>query len=68
MLIIPALVRLKQEDIKVFCFVLVLGLEIRACTLSHSTSPFCDGYFQDRISQTICLGWLGTMILLISAS
>jgi hypothetical protein len=29
---------------------------------------FCDGYFQDRFSWTICLGWLWTAILLISAS
>jgi hypothetical protein len=27
---------------------------------------FCEGIFQDRISQTICLGWLPTVILLIS--
>jgi hypothetical protein len=52
------------------CFVLfaVLELELRAFTLSHSTSPFCDSYFQDRVSQTTCLGWLRTSILLISAS
>jgi hypothetical protein len=48
---------------------LVLGLELRAYTLSHSSSPFyCDGFFQERISRTICPGWLQTMILLISAS
>jgi hypothetical protein len=29
---------------------------------------FCDRYFWDRVSQTICLGWLWTSILLISAS
>jgi hypothetical protein len=29
---------------------------------------FCDGFFQDRGSWTICLGWLRTVILLISAS
>jgi hypothetical protein len=32
----------------------ILGLELRAYTLSH-TSPFCDGYFRDRVSQTVCL-------------
>jgi hypothetical protein len=26
------------------------------------------GFFQDRVSQTICSGWLQTTILLISAS
>jgi hypothetical protein len=36
--------------------------------LSYSTSFFCVGYFQDRISQTICLGWPWVAILLISAS
>jgi hypothetical protein len=44
----------------------VLGFEL---TLSHSASPFfCDGFFQGRVSQTICLGWLWTTVLLISAS
>jgi hypothetical protein len=28
-----------------FYFFVVLGLELRAFTLSHSNSPFCDGYF-----------------------
>jgi hypothetical protein len=38
--------------------------------LSHSTSPALvhDEFFQDRVSQTICLGWLWTTILLVSAS
>jgi hypothetical protein len=50
--------------IYLFTFV-ALGLELRAFTLSHSTSPFCDGFFEIG---SICLGWLRTMILLISAS
>jgi hypothetical protein len=29
---------------------------------------FCVGYFQDRVSWTICLGWPRTIIFLISAS
>jgi hypothetical protein len=29
---------------------------------------FYEGFFWDRVSQTICLGWLWTMILLIFAS
>jgi hypothetical protein len=50
-------------------FVAILGLELRAYTLSHSTSPFfCYGFFWDRVFRTICLGWLWTVILLISAS
>jgi hypothetical protein len=49
-------------------FFAVLGLELRAYTLCHSTSSFCDGLFWDRVLQTICLGCLRTVILLISAS
>jgi hypothetical protein len=40
-------------------FPVVLGLKLRAYTLSHSTSPiFCEGFFQNRVSGTFCLGWL----------
>jgi hypothetical protein len=46
----------------------VLRLELRAFSLSHSSSPLCNGYFWDRVLQTICLGWLLTVNLLISAS
>jgi hypothetical protein len=42
-----------------FCVCVVLRLELKAFTSSHSTrSIFCDKIFQDRILQTICLGWL----------
>jgi hypothetical protein len=51
-----------------FLFFEVSRLELRAYTLSHSTSPFCVRYFQDRVSCTICPGWFQTVILLISAS
>jgi hypothetical protein len=40
-----------------FFFFSVLGFELKAYTLSHSTSPFfvcVMGFFQDRVSQTIC--------------
>jgi hypothetical protein len=50
-----------------FFFFVALGLEYRAYTLSHSISPFCVRYFWDRVSWTICPGWLWTAILLISA-
>jgi hypothetical protein len=50
-----------------FCFA-VLGLKVRAFSLSYSASPFCVGYFRDRVSQITCLGWLQTTILLVSAS
>jgi hypothetical protein len=46
----------------------VLGFELRTYTFSHFISPFFWWFFQDRVSQTICLAWLGTVILLISAS
>jgi hypothetical protein len=61
---------LGQAPVFDFFFLVVLGLELRAYTLSHSTSPFffCDEFFWDRVSWTICLGWLQTMIFLISAS
>jgi hypothetical protein len=32
------------------CF--ILGFELRAYTLNHST--YCDRVFQDRVSQTVC--------------
>jgi hypothetical protein len=51
-----------------FCFA-VLGLELRAYTLSHSTNTFfMKDFFQDRVSQTICPGLLRMTILLIFAS
>jgi hypothetical protein len=56
-----------QSQVSHFVFA-VLGLELRAHTLSHSTSPFLWWVFQDRVSWTICLGRLRTRILLISAS
>jgi hypothetical protein len=53
----------------IFFFFAVLRLQLRAFTLSHSTSPiFCDRVFQNSVSPTIWLGWLQTVILLISAS
>jgi hypothetical protein len=52
-----------------FCFVfMVLGFVLRAYILSYSISTFCGGFFRDRVLRTICLGWLQTAILLISAS
>jgi hypothetical protein len=40
-----------------FYFILtVLGFELRAYTLSHSTSPFCEGFFWDRFSQNYLPG------------
>jgi hypothetical protein len=50
-------------------FFSVVGLELRAYTLSHSTSPvFLWRVFQDRSLQLFAWGWLWTVIFLISAS
>jgi hypothetical protein len=47
----------------------ILGLEFRATPWATPPAPlFCDGFFLDRVSPTICPGWLQTPILLISAS
>jgi hypothetical protein len=41
------------------------------CVLKHILAlllePLCVGYFQHRVSLTVCSGWLRTKILLISA-
>jgi hypothetical protein len=39
-----------------FFFFAILGFELRAYTLSHSTNPFYDVFFWDRVSKTICPG------------
>jgi hypothetical protein len=58
-----------QSQILFFFFFVVLGLELRAYTLSCFTSPiFVMGFFEIRVSKTICLGCLRTVILLISVS
>jgi hypothetical protein len=36
--------------------------------LSHFCSPFCSGYFRDGVSQTLCVDWPWSVILLISAT
>jgi hypothetical protein len=51
-----------------FFFFVILEFELRTFALSHSTSPFLWRVFWDKVSQTICLGWLRTAVLLISTS
>jgi hypothetical protein len=59
-----------------FCFVFVLfwwdwrvlRLQSRCSCLSHTSTPFCSGYFRDGVLWTICPGWPQTEILLSSAS
>jgi hypothetical protein len=49
-------------------FFAIVRFEFRAFTLSHCTSPFLWWFFLARVLQTICLGWLWTVSLLIYAS
>jgi hypothetical protein len=52
-------------------YFVVLGFELRAYNLSYSTSPLfcvCDGYFEIGSCELFAQVWLGTEILLISAS
>jgi hypothetical protein len=47
----------QKELLFFFSFFMVLGLEPRAYTLSHSTSPIIVmGFFQDRVLPTTFLG------------
>jgi hypothetical protein len=50
--------RLDLWGFLVFFFFAVLGLELRAYTFSHCTSPFFMMGFFEIGSGTICLGWL----------
>jgi hypothetical protein len=51
--------KLEYLDLRSNFFFMVLGFKLWADTLSHSISPIvCDRFFQDRVSQTISLGWL----------
>jgi hypothetical protein len=51
-----------------FFFLAEMGLELMAFTLQYAANPFWWRVFWDRVSRTICLGFLQTTILLISAS
>jgi hypothetical protein len=53
-----------------FVFELRTSHLLGRCSTTWITSPtqFCVGCVWDRVSQTVCLGWLWTTILLISAS
>jgi hypothetical protein len=44
----------------IYLFIAILGLELSAYTMSHISSPFFVMFFQDKVSQTICQGWLQT--------
>jgi hypothetical protein len=65
-----------SDDLSKVClsfFLRYWGLNLASCLLGRRSTTwttqsalFCDGYFQDRVSRTIC--WLWTLIFLISAS
>jgi hypothetical protein len=59
-----------QRHSILFCFVLFLLLLLffQYRGLHFEQVLFFNGFFQDRTSRIICLGWLQTEILLISAS
>jgi hypothetical protein len=38
-----------ETQMNILCVCVLLGLELRAYALNHSTSPFCDAFFQDRV-------------------
>jgi hypothetical protein len=67
--VIFMLVKQHITSVFFFFFFAVLGFELRAYNLSHSTSPVVFGmrFFRDRVLRTICPGWLWTTILLICA-
>jgi hypothetical protein len=53
----------------IFVFVWGTGAWTQGLHFEPLHQPFfCDGFFHDRVSKTICPSWLQTMILLISAS
>jgi hypothetical protein len=51
-----------------FFFLWYWGLTSRPTPWATLPAHFLKGFFQDRVSWTICLGWLWTAILLISTS
>jgi hypothetical protein len=51
-----------------FFFLWYWGLNVGPTPWVTPSALFCDGFFCDRVSWTICPGWLRTAILLISAS
>jgi hypothetical protein len=58
----------KEEGFSFFLFLQYWVLNSGPTPWATPPAFFCAGFFQDRISQTICPGWLWTMIFLISTS
>jgi hypothetical protein len=71
--ILPALAVIYFYSFPLFC-----GMEFELwapclqgrCSTAWNTPPvpLCSGYYRDGVSQTLCLGWRQTVILLILAS
>jgi hypothetical protein len=59
---------LQNNIISLFFFWQYWGSKSGSTPQATPPAHFCDGVFQDRVSQTICLGWLWTTIPLISVS
>jgi hypothetical protein len=51
-----------------YFFLVILGLNAEPTPWAVPPALFYEGCFWDRVLQTICLGWLWTVILLISTS
>jgi hypothetical protein len=51
-----------------FFFLQYWGLNLRSTPWAAPPSLFCDGFFWDKVLQTICRGWHWIVILLISSS
>jgi hypothetical protein len=63
----------KHKHVVLFFFFLVRrvwnqGRSRCSTYLSHTSSPFCSGYFRDWVLRTVCPGWPQTSIFLISVS
>jgi hypothetical protein len=63
---LPLLVKMESHNFFFFCGTRVWTQGLH---LEQLHQPFfCAGFFQGRVSQTICPGWLRTTVLLIFAS
>jgi hypothetical protein len=61
---------LQSSSFQLFIFFFLWCWDLNSGSTPWATLPalFCDRSFRDRVSWTVCLGWLRTTILLIPAS
>jgi hypothetical protein len=57
-----------QQNVQNTPFLWYWGLNSEPSPLITPLALFCEGFFRDTVSQTICPDWLQTLILLIPAS